>query len=209
MGETVLVQTMQDKQVDGDADFGVTKELLGYSYMIADPSDKDKMLEVFGKDRAWAEAEFTERICGLKLNPGEAYKLRPVWEEFVHDGKFGYTYSERIGDQVGKVIAELTEHPGSRQGIIGMWDPNLDIDRIGGKVRVPCTMFYQVIIRQGKLHMVYVIRSNDVYEHFAYDVWLAITLQQYIASCLGIPVGRYYQFITSFHGYAKDLKNVF
>lgn len=210
MGTEVHLQTMQDKNIEGNPEY-FTRELVGYSYMIADPTDKDNMLKAFNKEggKAWAEAEFKERVGQQKLNPGEAYKLRSdVWEEFIHDGKFSYAYSERLGDQIEKVIEELKIHPSSRQGIIAMWNPDIDVDRLG-KQRVPCTMFYQVIIRGGKLNMVYVTRSNDVYEHWAYDVWLAVSLQEYIAGKLGIPVGNFYQFITSFHAYAYKQKGVF
>lgn len=210
MGKEVHLQTMQDKQIEGDPDY-FTRELLGYSYMISDTSDKDKMLEVFGKTegKAWAEAEFADRINPEPMNPGNAWKLRAdVWEEFIHDGKFAYSYAERLQPQIDKVIEEFKIHPSSRQGIIAMWDPKEDIDKLG-KERVPCTMFYQVINRGGKLHMVYVTRSNDVYEHWAYDVWLAVSLQEHIAEALGLPVGDFYQFITSFHAYAYKQKGVF
>jgi thymidylate synthase len=210
MGTEVHLQTMQDKDIEGNPDY-FTKELLGYSYMIVDPRDKDEMLNAFDKleGKTWAEKEFAERISQKNLNPGEAWKERQdVWEEFMHDGKFSYTYSERIGDQVQKVIDELKKHPSSRQGIISVWDRQIDIDRLG-KERVPCSMFYQVINRGGKLHMIYTTRSNDVYEHWPYDVWLAIKLQEYISEKTNIKPGRFYQFITSFHTYAYKQKGTF
>lgn len=211
MGVEIHGQTMQDKNIVDDPDY-YTNELLAYSYMIVDPTDKKELLKAFGKENeeGWDIVEFKERIGQEKLNPGEAYKLRmKTWSEFMHDGKFSYTYSERIGDQVEKVIAELKEHPASRNAIIGMWNPDIDIDRIGGKMRVPCTMFYQPIIRDGKLNMVYVIRSNDLMTHWCHDIYLAISLQEYIAKELGIETGAFYQFVTSLHGYHKDIKGIF
>lgn len=211
MGSEVKIETMQDKNIEGNPDY-FTRELIGYSYMIVNPSeDKDEMLKAFGqeKNKEWAEEEFVERISQMKLNPGEAWKLRKeVWEEFIHDGEFSYTYSERMGDQIEKVIEELKIHPGSRQGIISIWDRMIDVERFGEN-RVPCTLFYQVIIRNGKLNMIYITRSNDVMTHWCFDIWLAISLQEYIASKLNVPVGNFYQFITSFHGYEKDLHGIF
>lgn len=211
MGVEVQIETMQDKKVKDNPEY-LTRELLGYSYMIVNPTeDKIELAKAFGKEGEikWAEEEFTERINQRKANPGEAYKLRPVWEEFVHGGKFSYTYGERIGDQVEKVIKSLKDNPGSRNAIISMWDPNIDIDRIGGKMRVPCTMYYQALIRDGKLNMIYNIRSNDLFTHWCWDIWLAITLQEYIASSLGIEVGFFMQQIGSLHGYQKDMKGIF
>ncbi len=211
MGNDVKIETMQDKKVKDNPEF-LTKELVGYSYMIIDPSnDKIELAKAFGKENEidWAEAEIKERLDQKKANPGEAYKLRKVWEEFVHGGKFSYSYGERIGDQVVKVIASLRENPGSRNAIVSMWDPNIDIERIGGKMRVPCTMYYQFLIRDGKLNMIYNIRSNDLFTHWCWDIWLAISLQEYVASRLGIEVGFFMQQIGSLHGYQKDMKGIF
>lgn len=214
MGKEVHLQTMQDKNIENDPRY-ITSELLCYCYMITNPKDKDILLKYFKGDEnferaiQWANAEFLERIGRQKLNPGEAWKIREdVWKEFIHEGKMAYTYSERIGDQVQKVIEEFKKHPSSRQGVISMWDRQEDIEKIG-KDRVPCTMFYQVIQRDGKLHMIYAIRSNDLYEHWCYDVWLAIELQKYIAKELNLEVGNFYQFITSLHSYAYHQVGVF
>lgn len=210
MGVEVQIQTMQDKDVHDNPDY-LTHELIGYSYMILNSEDKDELLKSFGKEDElpWDAEEFTERVSGMNLNPGEAYKMRGVWEEFVHDGKFSYTYSERIGEQVNKVIEMLTATPSSRNAIISIWDRQIDQDRFGGKMRVPCSMYYQLLIRDGKLNMVYNIRSNDLMTHWCHDIWQAITLQQYIASKLDIQVGYFIQQIGSLHGYAKDLVGIF
>lgn len=214
MGKEVHLQTMQDKKIKGDPKY-FTNELLCYSYMITNTKDKDELLKYFKgaenleKAKFWAEAEFQERISGKNLNPGEAWKLREdVWDEFLHDGKFSYSYSERIGNQVEKIIEEFKIHPESRQGIISVWDSKIDIDKLG-KERIPCSIFYQVIQRQGKLNLVYVIRSNDLYEHWCYDIWLAIRLQEYIAERLGFQIGNFYQFVISLHAYAYKQKGVF
>lgn len=210
MGVEVHLESMQDKMIKGDPDY-FTTELLGYSYMIHTLDDKIELPKAFGKEGEldWAEAEFQERIGQQKLNPGLAYKLRSVWEEFVHDGKLAYSYSERIGDQIEKVIACLKENPSSRNAIVSMWNPEIDIDRIGGKMRVPCTMYWQTLIRDGKVNMIYNIRSNDLMTHWCWDIYLAITLQQYIAEKLGLPTGWFIQQIGSLHSYNKDLDGIF
>ncbi|MEK6884868.1 MAG: thymidylate synthase [Nanoarchaeota archaeon] len=199
---------MQDKDIKDDPDY-YTLELRGYSYAILDIKDKDYLLEAFNKDKKWAEEEFAERISKLRLNPGEAWKLRSdIWNEFLHDDKLAYTYSERIGDQVDKLINEFKKNPSTRQAYLSIWNPDLDIDKIG-KERVPCTLGYHFMIRNDKMECRYMIRSNDLFTHWANDVWLAITLQEYIASFVGVQVGRFEQYICSLHSYLKDLKNVF
>lgn len=210
MGVEIKLETMQDKVVKDDPDY-YTNELLGYSYRIMDLADVDEIPVMFGKESEfpWAKAEFIERVDNSQKNPGEAYKMREVWGEFVHEGKFSYTYGERIGDQIGKVVRCLTETPSSRNAIITIWDREIDKERIGGKMRVPCSMYYQFLIRNGKLNQIYNIRSNDLMTHWCWDVWMAIEIQKLIAEKLGIEVGWFQQQIGSLHAYHKDLKGIF
>lgn len=210
MGKTVKVQTMQDKTVKNDPRF-TTKELLCYAFMILNTKDKDQMLKAFGKEKGkkWAQEEFKERVSTKKINPGNAWKSRKdVWKEFLHEGKFSYTYNERLHESLPKVIRELKKNSSTRQAVLPIfWDS--DLDKLGGKARVPCSLFYQFIIREGKLHIVYMIRSNDVGTHFAYDIWLAITLQEYVAKKVGVKKGSFYYFGVSLHSYADYLKGIF
>ena len=210
MGVEVQIESMQDKVVKGDPDY-FTNELIGYSYMILDTGDKIELPKAFGKEGEldWAEADFAERISCTGANPGEAYKLRGVWEEFLHDGQFAYSYPERIGTQVLDVINCLEKTPTSRNAIIALWDPTIDIKRIGGKARVPCSMYFQVLIRNGKVNMIYNMRSNDLMTHWCWDIYLAIKLQEYISEQLDMPIGWFVQQIGSLHAYHKDLKGIF
>lgn len=210
MGVQVKLETMQDKVIKDDPDY-YTNELLGYSYMVLDTGDKDELPKAFGKEKwmDWAEAEFEERISCERMNPGEAYKLRPIWEEFIHDGKFSYSYPERINDQIERVVACLDHTPSSRNAIVSFWDPEIDKKRIGGKMRVPCSMYYQFLIRNGKVNLIYNIRSNDLMQHWCWDVYLAIKIQEYVAEKLDLPIGWFIQQVGSLHAYKKDLKGIF
>lgn len=210
LGTIVNLHTMQDKNVENNPDYQ-TMELIGYSFMITNTDDKEELPKSFNKESEinWAEAEFQERIGQQELNPGEAYKLRSVWSEFIHNDKLSYTYSERIGSQVEKIIEMLKNNPSSRNAIVSMWDRQIDIDNIGGKKRVPCTMYYQFLIRNNKLNLIYNIRSNDVITHWCWDVYLAVKLQEYVADRLGLEKGWFIEQCGSLHAYNKDLTGIF
>ncbi len=210
MGVEIHLTTYQDKIIKDDPEF-YTKELLGYSYMITDTSDKDELPKAFRKEGEmdWAEEEFKERIGQERLNPGKAYKLRKVWEEFVHNGQFSYTYSERIGNQIERAIETLERDYHSRNAIVAIWNPEIDSDRTGGMARVPCSMFFQFLVRDGKVNLIYNIRSNDLFTHWCWDVYLAIKVQEYVAEKLDMPIGWFMQQIGSLHGYKKDMKGIF
>lgn len=209
MGVIKHTKTVQDKIVDGNDDY-TTKELVGYSYAILDFSDMDQMITDNGLSLEWCKADFEERICPREINPGEAYKLRPVWEEFVHDGKFSYTYNERIRTQLEKTIDVIKNDHDTRQGIIEIYNSEKDSRRRGGIERIPCSMYYQFISDQnGKLDIIYNIRSNDFGEHYPYDIWMAISLLKYVAKKVDMKVGKLIYFAGSLHCFKKDLPTTF
>lgn len=195
----VHTQTMQNKVVALDERFK-TKELQGFEFCIINTDDKDQMPNATVE---WAKKEFKERISLSNINPGKAYKMRKeVWDEFLVKGKFEYTYNERIRPQLEYVIEELELHPETRQAVVHI---NFASDaRRLGKKRVPCSMFYQFMKRDGKLDIIYVMRSSDFSTHFQNDIWLADELRRYVAKRVGLEVGKFIMFISSLHIYQKD-----
>lgn len=213
MGIDVKPKSMQDKNIEGNPDY-FTKELQNYSYSILDAKPE----EVPGVIQPWADAEFEERVHEIDpvmlnyINPGEAYKLRPeIWNEYLHDGKFGYSYNERImqNDQLNKIIERIKQDPHSRQLWLSLWNPDIDPTNIGGKVRVPCSLGYNFQVREGKLNIHYIMRSSDFATHFSNDVYLAMKLQKYVAEKTGYSVGSFTHTIFSLHVYHKDIEGVF
>lgn len=206
MGINVHPQTMQDKVVADDENYA-TKELQNYIYMVTNPLGS---LNDLRPTQPWADAEFDERVGVTMVNPGSAYKLREdVWNEFLHDGQFSYTYSERMYHQIDAIINELKVHPDSRQLYMSIWDPVVDISKIGGKKRVPCSLGYQFQLRGGQLNMTYFMRSCDMATHMQNDIYLAIRLLEYIAAEANVKVGTFTHYIASLHVYQKDVEGVF
>lgn len=206
MGTEVHPQTMQDKFIGNDSDYQ-TKELQDYIYKVFDPLESLGDLQ---PSQPWADNELVERLSGIPVNPGEAYKLRPdVWEEFLHEGKFAYTYAERLAPQLGIFIEELKKHPDSRQLYISIWDKGIDPSNLGGASRVPCSLGYLLQYRGAQLHITYFMRSCDFVTHYHNDVYLAVKLMEYIAQQAGVEPGNFTHYIGSLHVYAKDVQGVF
>lgn len=210
MGIRVWPKTMQDKNIKDDPNYE-TREITNYVYTVTDPK-----LEDLKPNQPWADMEFDERVSTVPINPGEAWKTRrEVWNEFLHKDengvpKFAYTYSERFSryDALLKLITHIQRDPDSRQLFLSVWSPT-DIDEIGGLSRVPCSLGYQFMVRNGKLNITYFMRSCDVATHFHNDVYLAHRLQRYVAEKAGVEVGTFTHYISSFHIYRKDCQGVF
>lgn len=195
-GRTLKSNTVQNIKDVGDE--YTMKELQLYSFCIVDDSDNLTTC----KDPDWVKEEFKERL--IALNPGEAWKLREeYWSTFLTEGKMCYTYGERMSSIIPEVIDLLGENPGTRQGIIALWERG-DHFVTQGKKRVPCSMYYNLQIRDGKLDIIYHMRSSDFYEHFRNDLTLAGLLKRFIAHELEVPIGKTFMSIDSLHAYKKN-----
>lgn len=230
-------ETMQDKVVGDNPDYD-TKEIPAYGFQIVSPQPPAKEEEAFIRYLLPTEvvevllyiaAEFNDRISGNQMNPGNAWDKRPkVWTEFMHGGKFAYTYSDRMGPQVERIEKLLHDAPNTRQAIINIhsniapgWDStassvtgsnvttarlSADAYNTGGSGRIPCSMYYQLLRRAGKMDLIYTMRSCDFLTHFPIDILLAIKLQRHMAAACQIPVGTFTYFTGSLHAYTKDMK---
>ncbi len=207
MGILVHPHTYQDKVVKDNPDFD-TMELQNYIYTVTNPRKVD-----LDPTSPWADMEFMERISGTPMNPGAAWEARrEVWDEFLgEDGKFAYTYPERMYspvNQVEQIILRLQEDPHSRQMFLSLWRPE-DSTKFGGISRVPCTLGYYFQIRRGRLDITYLQRSADFVTHFTNDVYLAHRLQEYVAVRLRLKPGNFCHWVGSLHVFKKDLQGVF
>lgn len=220
MGVRVHPQTYQDQDVRDRPEFE-TVELSPAVFTVLEPGLD---LVAWLRDRvgeaglAWAYAESEHRWSAIDddvendLNPGPAWPLRAsVWREFLHDGKFAYTYAERfaIGGALRRIVDELIRNPDTRQAVLPVFQGAYDLPNLGGIARIPCSLQYQFLRRRGVLDVIYSMRSSDFVTHFPYDLFFAIDLQHRIATKVGIAVGRLTFFSGSLHAYKKDFGDVF
>jgi len=61
-------------------------------------------------------------------------------------------------DQILATVAKLAADPNSRRGIMVTWNPSLDAESL----EPPCMDLVQFVIREGRLHMRVVFRSQDM-----------------------------------------------
>lgn len=209
-GQMVKPKTYQNKVIEGNEDFH-TKELICQQYCLTSLGDP-VWLFVFSHSKEWADAEFKERIdtSGI-INPGKAWELRKdLWEQFLVNGKFDYTYNERMVI-LPYTIQLLKSDSDTRKAVLPIFNGNGEDDTLyyHGNKRIPCSMYYDFLIRKnGKgekvLHICYHQRSSDFIIHFGNDVYLAWRLMEYVAKEVGVKPGYLYHTIDSLHAYKKD-----
>lgn len=111
-------------------------------------------------------------------------------------------YGPPIVAQLPYVLENLRE-PDSRQAVITIWRQSPPKTR-----DVPCTVMLQFLLREGRLNMLTVMRSNDLWLGTPYDVPLFCRIQHYVASQIGAEVGEYTHVAGSLHLYERDLAAV-
>lgn len=216
MGVITHSSSMQNKNVGDNPAFD-TKEIINYSYCLQSLGEEEYLFITDPRSKEWVKAELAERLED-NLNPGEAWKIREdVWRPFLVNGKFDYTYSERfsMGDGLGNICDAIFNNPGSRQAILSVWDPYNDPQSLNGRKRVPCSIYYQFFLREGRLHVIYNQRSADAFTHLGNDIWLAFNLMVEITKSFreypnffGVKPGYLYHNIGSLHVYRKDWDNI-
>ena len=189
-GITVKSKSYQDKKLEGDNQN--VKELMGVAFKVDKPSkDKDEVIRYMFRDEAdkiisYCKQEIADRTSGKPLNPGNSYKIRSdMWNKFLEGNKkFAYQYAERFWthDQFTNVIECLKNDAGTRQAVLSVWNPDKDMDskKLGGGNRIPCSLNYQFMIRNDRLHCVYSMRSNSFFEHSAIDLYCATGMMEYL-----------------------------
>lgn len=209
-GAIVKPKHYQNKKIEGNDDF-VTKEIICQQYCLTSLKEEDALF-VFTKAKTWADKEFRERIHIPPINPGIAWKERPdLWEQFLVEGKFDYTYSERMSSTLPGLISLLKTDKDTRKAVLPIFNAGVHDDTFhyDGGCRIPCSMYYDFLIRENAkgekvLHICYHQRSSDYIQHFGNDVYLAWKLMEYVAVEVGVKPGYLYHTIDSLHAYKKD-----
>lgn len=208
-----------------------TWELLNESFRIVGVNP-GTLQEDVRPNQPWADEHFEERVSGLPYNPPPSHTKWPFAQkdnkQFIKDEKFDHTYPERFwpkqagvhpdsgvvhrgirfryGD-LEDVVALLVRDPLTRQAYLPIWFPE-DTGSVNEQ-RVPCTIGYHFIIRNGFMHMVYTIRSCDVVRHFRDDIYLAIRLLCWVLDRCNVyqekvRVGTFTMHIVSLHCFYNE-----
>ena len=138
-------------------------------------------------------------------------KFSLFWAGISDDGKksnsaYGYLIHKKYNfDQLQQVIKILKADPLSRRATI-----NLNYAR-NNKLETKdeiCTLALQFMIRDGKVNMTSIMRSNDIWFGFPYDILYFKLLQYMVATQLSLPIGSHTHFVSSMHLYDRDYEKV-
>lgn len=216
--------------IRGDIPQAKTIEIEDVSLEFDLPPSIEELQNMVHPNLPWAEEHFEERVSGIPFNPPPSHVRWPFAQAgnsaHISDKKFSHTYPERMWPKFadieeGYVDSQIPHHgirypygdledvvqllkrsPHTRQAYLPIWFPE-DTGAVENQ-RVPCTLGYHLLLRDGKLKIVYYIRSCDFFRHFNDDVYMAGRLCQWMATQIGATPGRLVMHISSMHIFAPE-----
>ncbi len=107
-------------------------------------------------------------------------------------------------DQLKTAYEALLHTSGSRQIVLQIWNSQFDMpDPQPRSNDIPCNLMSHLLIRQGKLEWLQVMRSNDLIWGTPYNFVQFTTMQEIMAGWLGVEVGTYNHISDSLHVYER------
>jgi hypothetical protein len=143
-----------------------------------------------------------------KLPMSETGSVRkyPAWKDRVAITGLGHVYGD-----LQNLVEMLAKEPYTRQAWIPLFFP--EDTGVGDGGRKPCTLGYQILVRDGRAHIWYPLRSCDFIRHWRDDCYLAVRLLLWVidrcrelnsAVWKSIVPGTYAMHTTSLHIFEND-----
>lgn len=196
-----------------DSSSGKNTELWGVTLHLTNPLARLSRSESRGKVFS-PLGEFCWYMSGSDRADHIKYYVRQYPGETTDGSIFG-AYGPRLAPQVDDVLRQLNLEagkPSSKRAVIALFDryDNNQLSSVepatpGNKIQPPCTCTLQFLIRDGALHVITNMRSNDAVWGLTHDVFCFTMLQEYVARHLGVSLGTYTHHAGSLHVY-EDMR---
>lgn len=125
-------------------------------------------------------------------------------KRFSDDGViYNGAYGPRLASQWDYLLGTLRKDRDSRQAVAPIFTPCPKESK-----DIPCTVAFQVFIRNEKLYAIMTMRSNDLFLGFPYDVYNFSQLANALAGELGVDTGDFCLQAGSSHVYDRDEEKV-
>jgi thymidylate synthase len=155
------------------------------------------------REEEWYESQ-SLNVNDFPGGPPQIWKAVADKDGFINSNYGAIIFSSWNGNQYDRTLEELKKNPESRRAIMIYTRPEMWTDyNKNGRSDFLCTNAVQYLIRNGKLHAIVQMRSNDSIFGFRNDrAWQQHVLEK-LANDLNIPVGNLYWNAGSLHVYAR------
>jgi thymidylate synthase len=180
-----------------------TKELRNVVIELAHPEQNLTLNVGRRMNERIAAAEALQLIGGVQYPALMSSISANKFDRFLDGGAFHGSYGPRIAPQMPRVIDRLESDHSTRQAVVSIWNPALDLYQEGLR-DLPCTVSLNFHIRGQHLHMTTHMRSNDAWLGWPYDVFQFTELFHTVANIIGYYSGTYTHVVDSMHLYEDD-----
>lgn len=155
------------------------------------------------REIAWYES-MSLNVADIPGGAPEIWKRVADRDGYVNSN-YGYAYWHPANfRQYKHVLEELRRNPDSRRACVIIQRPSMWLEHgLDGRSDFCCTWGHTYRIRDGKLDLIVVMRSNDAVYGYKNDRAFAEHAQSKLAGDLGVPVGRIFWHADSFHVYER------
>lgn len=128
----------------------------------------------------------------------------------TYHGAYGYRWRKWFCyDQLDTAAHRLRTFPNDRRTVVSMWDALGDLHKSNTAKDLPCNTQIFFNVRENKLNMTVVNRSNDmIWGAYGANAVHMSFLMEYMAAKVGVGMGTYTQFSNNFHAYLNTLEKV-
>lgn len=128
---------------------------------------------------------------GSVLNGAYGYRMRSFFKEI---------------DQLEALITLLIDNPNTRRAVITLYAPEDILNN--ESLDIPCNTTLYFKIRNGKLDITVINRSNDIFLGIPYNVFLFSVVLRYVAYRINVSIGVQRHFTDCLHLYEKHIDKV-
>lgn len=220
--DALFIQALRDVVSHGERVVGgqsrsvgslrATVEVLNYSATLTDPRARLLANPWRRVNLVTAVARFVWMMTGSERLADIGF-YEPQVSRFSDDGRTvpGSNVGRRILqprpgiNQLKSVLSTLRNDPSTRRAAISLYHPE---DAGRESADIPCAFGLFFNIRNGQLETTTVMRSNNLWALFPYNVFEFTLLGELVANELQVEIGGYHHFVVSLHLYDSDRQRV-
>lgn len=167
-----------------------TVEILNFQMIISSPEVNFDQIKKIDKERGYHHDTVSDEI---------------YWDTIINKRLKKFNIPEKnTVDQLKVICDRLRKRTYNRQAYATIWSPEEDTI----SEHPTCILGVYFYIREVKLHMEAMLRSNDAWGQGLNDIYNLVKIQKMVAEELDIPVGSYIHNVMSYHIYDADIEEV-
>jgi thymidylate synthase len=181
-----------------------TVEVMNAAFIANEPAIFGTLnYDYIERELQWYKS-ISRNVNDIPGGPPEIWKRVATPDGYINSNYGWCIWSDENYNQYTNVLDELKSNPDSRRATMIYTRPTMHTDyKLNGMSDFMCTNTVQYLVRDGKLHSLVYMRSNDAIFGYKNDyAWQKHVLDE-LAKELSLPAGDIYWNVASLHVYER------